>query len=197
MENRLDLAKRVVIFSGSFAISLWIVIRFIAMGMFGSQLDLTWQDYWIQSFLWALGGGLLSGLLWGRSSLRNIFWLAAPGGMWLGLMLITLPFLLFDPPEASDTHYLLEYLSGLILFACVASFPVLGPFISHAVRNQKSWPEMREEIGARWTEFRNAFRNQLEPKGVSPFASFDRLPQTFRIIVALLLIPLIFWLLSW
>jgi len=59
MWNRLDLSKRLGIFSVSIAISLWIVIRFIAMGMFGSQIDLTWQDYWTQSFLWTLSGGPL------------------------------------------------------------------------------------------------------------------------------------------
>lgn len=196
MQSRLDLAKRVVIFSGSIAISLWIVIRLVAMGMFGSQIDLTWQDFWIESVLWAFGGGCVSGLLWGGSSLRNIFWLAVPGGMWIGLILIQLPFLIFDPSEAGIAHDLLGYLSVLTLFACIACVPLLGPVMSHAIWNQRSWSEMQEEIRKRWKEFRNTFSNESRwtdgPRGPFTIPLFDRLPHAVRAIIVFILLGLVF-----
>ncbi len=194
MWNRLELAKRVVIFAGSLAISLWIVIRFIAMGMFGSQLDLSWQDFWMESMLWVFGGGVLAGLLWGASSLRNIFWLAVPGGALTGLMLITLPFLLIDPGEAGLAQDLLGYLSGLVLFACMACFPVLGPSISHAAWNRKSWRDMREEFGRRWTEFRSAFKN--DPQWIDSPPLSHGMSRNVRPIITWVSISIILWLLS-
>jgi hypothetical protein len=194
--HRLDLAKRVVIFSGSLALSLWLIIILGGVGMFGFQNDQTWQSLWIKTMLWAFGGGCISGFLWGGSDLRNIFWVAVPGAMWLGFTLISLPFVLLDPGAAGIAQALLEYMSILMLFVCIACFPLLGPLISHAVWNNKSWSEMREEIEKQWKEFKKTNKIGLGKtdgsKGIFSIPWFDSLPRTVRALIVSVLLGLIF-----
>ena len=198
MWDKLDLAKRIVVFSASLSLSLWLVIRFVAIGMFGLQHGVTWKTFWVESLLWAAGGGCVCGLLWGGSSLRKICWLAVPGGMWLALMLATSPFVIYESLASSEPELarnLLGYLSGIVLFFCIACLPVLGPSLSHAIWNQKSWSEIQEALREDWRDFWNTFRsvNGQRPHSVTVF---DRLSPAYRVIAIVLWLGFTLWLLK-
>lgn len=99
--ERTNEVKRWSIIACSLLFSCGLVTLIIAAGMFGGSGE-TDVEFSLRIALWALAGGCAGGLLWGGSSLRYIFLVTVPGAVWLGIVLIILPFLLFELLDPSD-----------------------------------------------------------------------------------------------
>lgn len=159
-----DVAKRALIMVGSLLLSCWLVVQLVAVGMFDFPKGETAGAFWLRIMGQALGGGIVAGLAWGRSSLKRIAYVLVPGGIFLGLVSVTLPIsmlgMFFDSSDAGLASDLFMTAALLLLLAGVTFFPLLGPFISHALWNRLSRAEMRAELGTVWGDVKAWFRSK-------------------------------------
>jgi hypothetical protein len=199
--SRINEIKKWSIIGLSLLYSCGLVGVIIAAGMFGGSGE-TEVEFSRRITLWALAGGCACGFLWGGGSLRHIFLVAVPGAVWLGLLLLTLPFLLFDllkPSDAGGVHDLLDILSIIVMCLSIMIFPLLGPLISHAVWNGKGPSQMRADLGAHWKEFKirnrqkdKVFRRPEFERRPEHRSVFDRIPYVVKVIIATVLLGLMF-----
>lgn len=154
-----------LIISSSLLLSGWLVVQLIAVGMFDFPKGETPGAFWLRIISLALGGGIVAGLLWGKSCLKNIAWVLLPGGVFLGLVAVTLPFSLFamisDPSDSGLVSDLFNTGALLILLTGITFFPLLGPVITHALRHRLSRTEMREEFGKVRDDVKAVFRSRF------------------------------------
>lgn len=159
--DRLVETKRWSLISLSVFFICWLLILVIARGMFGSQGGETEAAFTLRMIFYSMLAGCTTGLLWGATDLRKIEIVMVPAGAFLGIVLISSPFMLYDtianPPEVGVAYALLGFIAVIGTLLSMMLFPILGPAISYALWNNKQLAEMRDEIGRVLTDFRALF----------------------------------------
>jgi len=153
--------KRWSLVSLSVLSTCWLLILVIARGMFGSQGGETEAVFTLRIIFYSLLAGCIMGLLWGSTDLRKIEIVMVPAGVFLGIVLITSPFMLYEtitnPPDVGVAYALLGFIAVIGMFFSMMLFPVFGPAISYALWNNKQLAEMRDELGRVLNNFRALF----------------------------------------
>ncbi len=160
-QDKLIEMKRWFIITLSFLFTSWLLVLVVAMGMFGSPGEETEVVFPLRIVSYALAAGCASGLLWGGSDLRKIEIVMLPAAVFLGLVLIATPFMVYEtitnPPTEGIAYALIGTLAILGMLLCMTLFPLLGPAISFALWNKKRPGEMREELVRVWNDFKKIF----------------------------------------
>jgi len=158
---RLIEMKRWFIITLSFLFTSWLLVLVVARGMFGSQGEETEVAFLLRIVWYALAAGCASGLLWGGSDLRKIEIVMLPAAVFLGLVLLVTPFMVYEtitnPPTEGIAYALIGTMAILGMLLCMTLFPLLGPAISFALWNNKRPGEMREELAQVWNDFKRIF----------------------------------------